>query len=627
MTITLANEIAMEQDRRAGLHRRLVEGELRMGRVPDEVMSGLADPHLTISRVLEGDSDWAAVFAIALHIAYAKNFLESLDRRLRQDDVLWRLENLVSQSRVNAPQMPRDFSRSPISIDHDPRWSIYFHARCALAMLICDGEPETAIELLEPLRDLFPPRTNDSLSWDISIIGRRMFWGMLKRLYAKAQDYRNALDMHLVGFGISGIGDYEEAHTYFDGWLAQLLGGSASVADWRYLIDVCTHILERCSNTDQDERETLAECSVDSPQFWAWKEGYVAGTLSVQKRHVVLALIEEAKSSDWVAGWPVVSLTIAYQGQTDWGDARKQSLDLYHAADIEYGGTAVPYGERKPPHLSPQSDLYWAMRVGFADAHLNQDEDARQPSLTDIKNNVETIEAIVTAHSQRELKRSLEEAEQLDQIRRALSRSDEEIRGRLQSHLGSVWAVLPPTVIGHLTDAERLWETSVQPDYAILAFSKSTEALIHEHIVKRVEAEALSGGEKDLELIVPRNRREQGRYSIKQLGYLQLWQWSEILATTGAASSPNERFAALLRRIYPTLDSDLLGKVAEELREISQARGPSAHHYQRDRLGATDRERMQTTREGLLGLGRPSVIVSFYEALGLAGSSGAPSGQ
>lgn len=601
----------MDDSRRLELLQKIVAGNLKMGGVSDELANQLASPEVVLESLLNETPSWEAVYAAASHIQVAQRFLDSVTSRFKTE-VVEQLEYLVARSGLNPPRMEAGWNRSPVILDHNPDMSIYFHSRCALALLLRD-QPDRVIELLSPLERLFPPYTNDMLSRDIQFGGHD--WRiLLQDAYASTHDFQNALRLHLrtLGFG-STVETYEVADLYTKGWLAQILEESATLEEWQGLCDICLSILEGCPDTDEEDRDDLAECGLNTPQYWAWRYGWVVGEVASAKPYLGETLLEQVQSTDWVSGWHAVALLSILNQSIDWTRFRTLALGMYHSADPEYGGSGTPYGQRQPAHLTPQGDLYWAMRVGFADAVLARMGGRTQSyGLLDIMVGLERIQSTVTSHSQRSIRAEIEQSQALGEIHDRLPRSIDQIRDDIESHIGPMIGSAPASVINSLIDAERFRDSGTHSSEAITAMARAVEALVHELVMTPVQASS-----KDIVLSVSRNRRgETGTYNPIDWSYLQLWQWGEVFKELGTPDhSKNEAFASELSSLYPSLDLNRLSGVGDRLREVSELRGGSAHHQPGDGYEA-ERRQLEALRASVLGVDCQSLIVEFIEALG-----------
>ena len=112
------------------------------------------------------------------------------------------------------------------------------------------------------------------------------------------------------------------------------------------------------------------------------------------------SLLDETEAGEWENCWHVAGVLFETLPES-WDEYRKRALKFYNSSDIEYNRQgSVPWNVTQPPHLSAQSDLYWAMRVGFTDAH-SQNAGQRRVSLAGIADSLERMETITSGTAQR----------------------------------------------------------------------------------------------------------------------------------------------------------------------------------------------------------------------------------
>ena len=206
-------------ERRVELLQKLVLSQLKMGGAPEDLQESLSDPINVLEKLEAGNNDWATVYAAGLHIELADGFLAPLVTRFREEAYTV-LEDIVFDSESDKPAMELNLKRGPVIFEHRPEWSRYFHSRVALARLVEKDQAARRIQLLEPLRELFPPRTNDMLSRDISYGGRLTYRGMLRQAYEDTERYIDALEILLGGGRLTTLANNEEfelADAYFTG--------------------------------------------------------------------------------------------------------------------------------------------------------------------------------------------------------------------------------------------------------------------------------------------------------------------------------------------------------------------------------------------------------------------------
>ena len=168
----------------------------------------------------------------------------------------------------------------------------------------------------------------------------------------------------------------------------------ATIQEAKSLLDAMYSLLIDSDRVDEEVRDSLGDCRRDTRQFRAWFYGRTVGLLKIMPSYLEDALLNELDVSDWVGGWAAASMLV--EQHPDWVMHRKTCMSLYWASDVEYKG-ARPWNVRQPAHLSPSSDLYWAMRVGYCDAHIETGWRAAESSSADLGEQLQKVEQIVSS--------------------------------------------------------------------------------------------------------------------------------------------------------------------------------------------------------------------------------------
>ena len=200
---------------------------------------------------------------------------------------------------------------------------------------------------------------------------------------------------------------------------------------------------------------------------------------------------------------------------------------------------------RQPPHLSPQSDLYWAIRVGFADAHILNGEQ-RPASLGNIAEAVERVETIASVTARHVLRTEHEMDRHWEEVRKGLPPKEEYWREKLQRILNTVYEVLPEPTIQHLMKAlDRGYAND--PDSQRVAVGQAVESLFQELLEPRILE---NPPPKELILTVPQRSGQPREYSRGHWHMIQVSSWARILSTV-AAGGENEDLGAALVKAFP----------------------------------------------------------------------------
>ena len=401
-----------------------VKDPLRELGVDEERIAYLCN-HNNVLRDLPNASaeDWELALATAAQIS--RYGYPDVDHAKFREENLEHIERLVLETEGDRPDVLLKAHRLRAYYEVHPRWGTYIYSRiCKVAMVRAD--PQQTIQLLEDVQTLFHEDEYIESGMIASSIGEELI-----RLCGTVGEYGIALRRLLLlhdslGYpvDISEWG-YFIVNTFRD-WL-ESLSKSGGIAEVKRLLDLINevddHIYENerglyellhkfigAIATLEDEsftgipehiRERFKEklAIIETHQYWAWFYGNALGKLLIQRPGLRQSLLVELEAGKWSEGWPAGS--ILFESPPDsWGEYQQEALKLYNAADIEYryNGSYIedteiedplehdtPSGERQPPHLSPQSDLYWIMRVGFADAHIESraDRPARLQEMAD----------------------------------------------------------------------------------------------------------------------------------------------------------------------------------------------------------------------------------------------------
>ena len=482
---------------RLARHCSIVERQLHRLEIDEARARFLSDPGLVISALQDSTpQQWDLPYAAYVHAALVANspsdYFVGILNNLREHG-LEQLEVLVLDTEHDRPTIDAGSEGSEVDQPVRPEWITYVYSRVAAAILVADHDPQHAIRLNEPvsesLKALDQIRTwQRTFPFSLSMLRER-----LPILYERVGRFEDALNSSLpVTSRFSDTSEqYEIAVRRFNGWAVRL-ADTCAVPEVKRSLDLMYGVMQRVSEVDRLEREQLGDCPPDTRQFWAWLYGYSIGQILVNQPWLREALIAELNAGDWPDGWACAGALFDLPSQS-WTEYRQTALRLYHAADIEYGPNnststtmpGIPFGERQPPHLSAQSDLYWAIRVGFADAHLLNGED-KPPSLRIIAESLDRVETIVSSSGQRILRIENEMDPHWEAIERGLPPTDNYWIEKLRESLADVWVALPEATQADLIDAMAKGHAN-DADGWRLATSKAVEAVISEHVVAKVK--------------------------------------------------------------------------------------------------------------------------------------------
>lgn len=326
-------------------------------------------------------------------------------------------------------------------------------------------------------------------------------------------------------------------------------------------------------------------------------------------REAVRHEIEEG----WTEGWPAAALSV--EESDNWTERRAQCLFLYEVSDIEYKG-ARPWDARQPAHLSPESDLYWAMRVGYCDAHLSDSSAGEGITLAGVSEQVSDVKEMVTASSLRALRSQEQIKGGIKSLTTAIP-TPATARDRIMEALGSaMFGELPAKTIEHLIDA---WMASQQwhADEARLSVTKAIES-VFTRLIKSKLATTESNFLK-IRITVARQNGTEWYCSVSNMRKIQLGEWAGVLPGLEIVDGSNSEFAAAIRQAFPDADINALGKCSAELTEVPEARGQAGHDGDREDFDHAFAQAEKLWSIALGSLETPGLIAKLCLALGIVG--------
>ena len=599
----------MTDDRRLAFRERTAASSLQMARVDDDRLGPLSSETRCLEILQMGDTEWDVLMALCVHIGLDQAEYEpsGIDW---SDEAYGPVLQAVWDTEDTPPALPDDDDDPYQTIPFDPQISRYFHARVAAGLLMRVDEPTMALRYLKEACELLPPQTQCRLSADIEWYGARRVRPLLQRIYEGFGDYERALHMlRMTGPLSTSTDQHALAEAYLARWTLQLTE-SAPVSTVRRLLDTVHSFIMNADQVDDELRESLADCPRDTREFWAWFYGKVVGWFHVNHPHLNQALRHELTGSDWVQGWPAVALLAEPTG--NWSDRRETCMFLYEAADLEYKGSR-PWNSRQPAHLSPESDLYWAMRVGYCDAHIEAVHDTDPPTLEAISAKLDDLRQIAFTSALRALRFQEEANRRFSDLRDAIPSVDTAKDAIADAVGNEMLNVFPVSTVEHLVEA---WLASRQgrPDEARVATVKAIEA-----VFKRLIRDRLTEHSPDLKIPLP--GRKGRRQALEGIEHLQLSVWADILTRLACGHERYVDLAAALKLAFPDVNLGSLSSCATDLRESSKLRGAAAHDSARESYDEAHDCAQQLWEIAVGSQASPGLISRLCTALG-AGPAG-----
>ena len=365
-------------------------------------------------------------------------------------------------------------------------------------------------------------------------------------------------------------------------------------------------------------------CDHSSAQYQAWQFGQLAGRFAVADdrwrgvpiekiwpldEYIAGGDLDESESERlWSALTTVAGLLAEGGPERDWERQRDRYLAMWKRCGTFHG---LNLGQ-----IGTECDLYWALRIGFADKMLEQTAwESSQTSFGPTSSDVESIKDIVIATSLRQLR----EQQDVERVLGRLPPTPQEIRGYIREQLGDAANALPGMVMSHFIKAEQYYRTEVDDEDAKVWFHKGVESLYAAYFVEPLVSYMQRHDIKLIGLPFPPERGTERR-NIRFLRRTSLSEWGTVVGSLGSRSSgladlgrvdltefAEKRFG---KSVFPSLLA-----ISKGLREFSQLRGGSAHH--RDALVRYEEGRQQLVemRAMVLGISKDSIVTHIVEIL------------
>lgn len=306
-----------------------------------------------------------------------------------------------------------------------------------------------------------------------------------------------------------------------------------------------------------------------------------------------------------------ISLISEYSPEHDWEKMRECWVTLWEGT-YSYTDEGEPIPVSK---IGPDTDLYWAMRIGFADKVLEQIATAIQPVVHDTTLTRAALEAAKT--------RNLVEARLLPLLEERLPPAPREIRKDVLRHMGSVQNKLPGKIVNALVKAERLYRTQVDDDDAKVWFCRAVEASLNHCFVSPLLSSIQERHLMTYDL--PSSEAQGGKRPLtpRQIERLNPAQWCDVLDMS-IASFDNKGLATFIAPDFKAFLNQHVGTRVKQLRslfpamrEVWRCRGGSAHYESSEAKYEKERQELEQMRKLVLGSeNSKSVIVQIMELLG-----------
>ena len=605
----------------------------------DDDVTAFSNLDHAITIIQQEQSCWQApasigVHAAALHLAEKTNDEEAI----LQDLIAYALEPLEALLGSLMPESDKETLE-------DERAHLLFHTRFGLGfLLLASGEEERAKTILHEMaatrlsargaqfmsgeRIAGPgivPITNDIRQ------AKRLTAMLMLSVYERKEDYDEALYL-VTEAAACNPWDTEIlslAPTLLDLWVEKCEKADSldeCFLDWLYLFETTADLISICQEADSSGI-LPDECKKESAQFLAWKFGQLVAAYALRDKqwHDTLFMEglhklpsgEETRIWVWDDIWsssrsvPLVvgSLLSCYDDGRNWEMLREHYICMWAGSYTSYG---APLSE-----IGPESDLYWAMRIGFVDKMLETQQRDIIPVLVPTLPTIHSIEIakdILSIIALRELKLQ----QSADKITERFPPGKREIVHLLEQWLSDVWVKLPAKVINTLVKAENYYKTEVDDDNAKVHFAKVVEASLNYCFVDPLVAYMQKRGYKEIAICFPPTRGRETK-SENALRKLSLSEWAGILEmltaprVKGLSELGMSELLEFVKQCYRWQRLPDLHPLARSLQAIQKYRGGSAHDQ--EAISRYDQEtlELEEMRKLVLGIGRDSVIAQIFK--------------
>ncbi len=619
-----------------------------------------------ITAVKQTQPFWQAPFSIGLHALPFLYHRETDSQGTALPDLVLVVLGLASQTYPKSKDMtasdlvgsvlePLEARYNSLSAEvsgyglTDEQAHTLFHTCFAFGvLLLAKGDEARATTMLRQMAATKTTRRGPTISigmgldhWDVGVT-KGLAAIVLQDFYAKRHDYEMALYLLTEAVASNSPGPSSESLLAVVPGLLESFAEKCerinSFREWVDLFDRAAGITEICGEADASG-DLPSDCKVTSPQFLAWKFGQLVARFAIcyslyrgdskqllssgyqDNETVVDSILREGGyGNDWGNGTVVASLLCEYDEHRNWQILRQQYVSVWESSSS--------YQWLHLCQAGTETDLYWAMRIGFADQMLSATEQIPvtqlQTETSPIVRNIEMIKDIDSTIAVRQIK----EQQFLERILERLPPSKPEIVQQLQQRLSSVWSKLPPTVVDTLIQAENHYRTGVNTNDAKLYFHEAVEASLHCCLVEPLVSFMQKRGDKIIAVCFPPKRgverktsSELRKLSIWKLRKLSLLEWSDVLETLSVPEHKNlaglrtedlnlERF---MKEHFGELPLPALRELSRSLRDFYLRKDSAHYHIPRYEEEIWELEQM---RELVLGVKRSSVITQIFQLFG-----------
>jgi tetratricopeptide (TPR) repeat protein len=605
-----------------------------------------------ITAVKQGHWVWQAPFAIGLRALPLLYHWGTDSRHTAVPDLALLVLALASQVHVRSEDMaisdlvnpalePLEAKYNSLTVEihgyglGDEQARMLFHIRFALGvLLLLKGDEERAKTILRQMAATRTTRRGQTWSseglgqFDVGVT-KALAAIIFQDFYEQRQDYEMALYLLTEAVASNGPGPFSESLLAVVSSLLEPFAEKCErlndFGEWVALFDRATDITELCGEVDASG-ELPSDCKVSSPQFLAWKFGQLAARFTIRNGPLAVDSILRAGGygDDWNNGTVVASLLCEYDEHRNWQILRQQYVSIWESSSR--------YQWLPLCQAGAWTDLYWAMRIGFADQMLSATEQIRiiqlqtEPSL--ITRDIEMTKNIVSTLALRQLTEQSDIDKMLELLQKLVEGQPpnrHEIAAFLEQQFTSVWEKLPSDVADTLIEAEHGFRNGVYKRQTVLDFHHAVEKCLRYYFVNPLLTYMAREHVKEMTLRVRIGERGElrniqigvdtaGESSTTHPSNLSLSIWAalfEALAVPGTKGTANLSMEMFLKQNWPKADAATMKQLGESLRIIHGNRNNAAHPRLRPRM--EENKELKQTRNLVLGMNGPSVITQIFQ--------------
>lgn len=602
-----------------------------------------------ITAVKQGQPVWQAPFAIGLRALPSLYHWEKDSQGIAIPDLALLVLELASQIKIKDMTIS-DLVRSVLEAfggkanslsavipgygldDKQSHW--LFHTSFALGvLLLAMGDEERAKKVLREMAGTETAKRGQiiTLGWghDDVEVTKAFAAIILQDFYARRQDYEMALYLLTEAVASNGPGPFSESLLAVVSSLLESFAEKCErlndFGEWVALFDRATDVTELCGEADVSG-ELPSDCKVSSPQFLAWKFGQLAARFTIRNGPLAVDSILRAGGygDDWNNGTVVASLLCEYDEHRNWQILRQQYVSIWESSSR--------YQWLPLCQAGAWTDLYWAMRIGFADQMLSATEQIRiiqlQTEPSPITRDIEMTKNIVSTLALRQLTEQSDIDKMLELLQKLVECQQPnryEIAAFLEQQLANVWEKLPSDVTDTLIEAELGFRNGVYKRQTVLDFHHAVEKCLRYYFVTPLLTYIAREHVREMTLRVCIGERGElrnipigvdtaGESSTIHPNKLSLSIWAALfkaLALPGTRGTANLSMEMFLKQNWPKADAATMKQLGESLRIIHGNRNNAAHPRLRPRM--EENKELKQTRNLVLGMNGPSVITQIFQ--------------